>query len=125
MNDKDAAGGPEEWRPGRRWRPINERRIGGRLPGAQPPNRIPVPPHPTGTLSGAAGGAVVPDAIPSHVELDTLRMLLARHEPSDEYVCRCGQPLGEETGLCYYGRQAQKRLYEAMLDRSAASDDEG
>ncbi|MDG4827864.1 hypothetical protein O7627_00940 [Solwaraspora sp. WMMD1047] len=67
-------------------------------------------------------GKPVPDAIPADVEADTLRTLLARHEAKDEKNCRCGLPLGEETGLCFYGRQAQKRLYNLTLDRRAADD---
>nr|MDT0662476.1 hypothetical protein [Micromonospora sp. DSM 115978] len=127
MSDSAGPDDPQEPRPASPWRPINERRIGGRLPwmGRESEGRIPVPPFPTGTLSGpGATREVVPDTIPGHAEEDTLRMLLARHEPADEYVCKCGQPLGEDTGLCYYARQAQKRLYDVILDRKAYGEEE-
>nr|MDT0662540.1 hypothetical protein [Micromonospora sp. DSM 115978] len=88
-------------RPGR-WRPINERRIGGRHDRPGP----------------------VPDTIPTDVQAETLRTMLLRHQPIDDATCCCGQPLGEDTGLCWYGRQAQKRLYEVILDQKAAEDPE-
>nr|MDT0656928.1 hypothetical protein [Micromonospora sp. DSM 115978] len=98
------------------------------------------PPTPTGTLSGGWGPPllgrlnkagdkdpaeptpVVPDTIPSSVEADTLVMLLTRHQPHDDTHCACGQQL-ETTGLCWYGRQAQRRLYDLTLDRKANGDD--
>ncbi|MDG4828300.1 hypothetical protein O7627_03140 [Solwaraspora sp. WMMD1047] len=102
-------------RPGR-WRPINARRIGGHHnspgwtdtgsgPGYEDPNRL-----------------SPPDTIPLGVQADTLRMMLARHQPGDDHTCRCGQRLGEEIGLCWYGRQAQQRLYEVLLDQQAADE---
>ncbi|MDG4834684.1 hypothetical protein O7627_36050 [Solwaraspora sp. WMMD1047] len=103
-----------------RWRPINDRRIGGHhnFPGR--PRRYWVD-----TTSGSgievpedqAGRA--PDGVPPAVQADTLRMMLARHEPADDKRCGCGLPLGELTGLCWYGRQAQKRLSELNLDPRA------
>jgi hypothetical protein len=101
-----------------RWRPINERRIGGHHnlpgridngsgPGHEDPNRW-----------------SPPDTIPIDVQADSLRMMLARHQPGDDGTCACGQRLGEETGLCWYGRQAQRRLYEVLLDQKAADEPE-
>jgi hypothetical protein len=39
-------------------------------------------------------------------------MVLARHEPASDTHCVCGAALGEETGLCWYGRSAQRGLME-------------
>ncbi|MDG4830165.1 hypothetical protein O7627_12745 [Solwaraspora sp. WMMD1047] len=120
----------------RKWRPINGRRIGGHHDLSRPGNRpldrwvdtdggpgpdIPngggfvAPAFPTGTLSGGFGDPV-PDRTPAHVQADTLRMMLARHQPRDDITCLCGQQLGEETGLCWYGRQAQQRLHDLLGD---------
>ena len=52
-------------------------------------------------------------------------MLLARHEPVSETHCQCGQPLGEETGLCWYGRSALAgltHLLEQECDRQERDD---
>ncbi|MDG4833854.1 hypothetical protein O7627_31765 [Solwaraspora sp. WMMD1047] len=58
---------------------------------------------------------------PRAVEIDTLFIVLALHEPGDR-VCRaCGGPLGQETGLCRAGRVAVKRLVELGWDLDAES----
>ncbi|MDG4831810.1 hypothetical protein O7627_21250 [Solwaraspora sp. WMMD1047] len=67
------------------------------------------PPFPTGTLSGACLDSTS-DAVPASVQADTFRMILARHEPASATHCVCGAALGEETGLCWYGRSAQRGL---------------
>jgi hypothetical protein len=121
--------GDDEPRSGRnsRWRPINDRRIGGHhnFPGRSRRDQID---------NGGGQGIDVPDdqvirfrapnTIPLAVQADTLRVMLARHEPADDKRCGCGLPLGELTGLCWYGRQAQKRLHELTLDWRADNPDE-
>ncbi|MDG4831876.1 hypothetical protein O7627_21580 [Solwaraspora sp. WMMD1047] len=69
----------------------------------------------TGTLSGGRpdstdADTAGPAAIPAGVQVDAYRMLLAQHTPGINGRCRCGNLLGEETGLCFYGRQAQAGL---------------
>ena len=95
-------------------------------PGVEVPqgdaHRFVVPSFPTGTISGGdlTGGCLDPEPPnppPQGVQADALRMILARHEPKDEKTCACGNPLGEDTGLCWYGRQAQKGLMELQVEQ--------
>ena len=125
--------------PPRRWRSIGGPRDPGPSPdprertgsgsdaGEEAPSeethRYAVPPHLTGTLSGVSPGpAPTTNAVPRSVQADTFRMLLARHEPGSETQCRCGQPLGEETGLCWYGRSALAGLTQLLAEEDAAGD---
>ncbi|MDG4830268.1 hypothetical protein O7627_13260 [Solwaraspora sp. WMMD1047] len=107
-----------------RWRPINSRRIGGHHdnPGrVEPHRRYDERDRPVPSIGPIQGPVLFPDTIPRHVQADSLRMMLARHAPDGDRMCRCGLPLGELTGLCWYGRQAQKRLSELAPDHRAES----
>lgn len=76
-------------------------------------HRFTVPPFATGTLSGGCPDPATeddPPEVPSDVQVDAFEMLLARHTPGADGRCVCGRQLGEDTGLCYYGRQAQAAL---------------
>jgi hypothetical protein len=104
------------------WRPINSRRIGGHhdnLGRAERPLGYDHRDRPVPAIGPVQGPAQFPDTIPPHVQAGSLRMMLARHAPDGDQVCRCGLPLGELTGLCWYGRQAQKRLFELYTDHRA------
>ncbi|MDG4831377.1 hypothetical protein O7627_18940 [Solwaraspora sp. WMMD1047] len=96
---------------------------GGCLESANDPPRV-APDHrdpdrPAPSVGPTHGPAVFPDAIPATVQADTLRALLKLHEAADENTCHCGLPLGEETGLCWYGWRAQRALLELQLDHRA------
>jgi hypothetical protein len=77
------------------------------------------PDRPAPSLGPTHGPAVFPAAIPKTVQADTLRAILKLHEAADENTCHCGLPLGEETGLCWYGRRAQRALFELTRDHRA------
>ena len=117
--------------PPRRWRSIGgpqnpgeppEPRVwidAGSGPGIEVPRkdarRFVMPPFPTGTLSGPA--AKKTPRPPARVQLDAVQMTLAMHEPASDTHCMCGGALGEDTGLCWYGRQAQKGLMELQAEQ--------
>lgn len=79
----------------------------------------------TGTLSGvclnsnARSGppeGAASDRVRLDVQMAVAQMLFALHEPATDTRCACGLPLGEDTGLCYYGRVAQKQIMETQAE---------
>ncbi|MDG4833437.1 hypothetical protein O7627_29630 [Solwaraspora sp. WMMD1047] len=82
------------------------------------------PDRPAPPVGPDNGPAVMPNAIPPGAQADTLRQLLQLHEPRDENTCQCGLLLGEETGLCWYGRRAQRALFELTLDHRSEDPDD-